>query len=138
MGGRSAGPDGAPLSEPEHVLHVEQPAVATGEEAAGAQCAMRIRDAARRLVRDLDPLADAREEHRVVADDVPAPDGGETDAGGVALAGDAVALEHPDLVEPATERLGDDLPHAQGGAGGRVDLVPMVRLDDLDVVAGRE
>src|SRR5690606_15399958 len=70
--------------------------------------------------------------------DVPAPDGGETDAGGVALAGDAVALEHPDLVEPATERLGDDLPHAQGGAGGRVDLVPMVRLDDLDVVAGRE
>jgi hypothetical protein len=40
-------------------------------------------------VGDLDALADAGEQHRVVADDVAAADGGKADARGIALAGDA-------------------------------------------------
>jgi hypothetical protein len=34
------------------------------------------------------------------------------------------------------QRRGDDLAHLQRGARGRIDLVAVVRLDDLDVVAG--
>src|SRR5690606_20781840 len=62
----------------------------------------------------------------------------EADRGRIALAGDAVALEHSDLIEIAPQRIGDHLAHSQGGAGGGIDLVAMVRLDDLDVVAARE
>src|SRR5690606_13984361 len=38
-----------------------------------------------------------------------------------------------DFLQIAPERIGHHLTHAQGGAGRRIDLVPVVRLDDLDV-----
>src|SRR5690606_39952755 len=77
--GRSRGPAGRPprgtrLSQAEHVLHVEEPVLAPGEETAGAQGAMSVGDPARRPVRDLDALADAGEAHGMVAVDVAAAD----------------------------------------------------------------
>jgi len=41
------------------------------------------------------------------------------------------------VLEVAAQRVGDDLAHLERGARGCVDLVAVVRLDDLDVVAGR-
>jgi hypothetical protein len=72
----------------------------------------------------------------VVADDVAAADGGEADGRRVALAGDAFAAVHgAQWLQVAAERGGHHLAHLQRGAAGRVDLVAVVRLDDLDVVA---
>ena len=65
------------LTQPEHVAHVEQTRRTPGEEATRTQRAVRIGDAARRPVRDLDALAGAREEHRVIADDVATVRGGD-------------------------------------------------------------
>jgi hypothetical protein len=64
------------------------------QEARGAQAALGIAGAAAALVADLDALAGAGEQHRVVAHDVAAADGGEADGRRVALAGDAFAAVH--------------------------------------------
>ena len=82
---------------------------------------------------DLDALAGAREQHRVLADDVAAADGGEADGAPVALARVPLAAVDGALAEVAAEGLGDDLAQPQGSARGGVDLVAVVRLDDLDV-----
>ncbi len=42
------------------------------------------------------------------------------------------------FLQVAAERAGHDFAHLQRGAGRRVDLVAVMRLDDLDVVAFRE
>ena len=63
---------------------------------------------------------------------------GEADGRRVALAGDAFARVDGAFLEVAAQRVGDHLAHLERGARGRVDLVAVVRLDDLDVVAGGE
>jgi hypothetical protein len=55
---------------------------------------------------------------------------------GIALAGDAFAGEHGAFLQVAAQRVGDHLAHLERGARRRIDLVAVVRLDDLDVVAG--
>jgi hypothetical protein len=105
------------------------------QEARRAQAALGIGGAAAALVGDLDALAGAGEQHGVVTDDVAAADGGEADARRVALAGDAFARVDRAVLQVAAERLGQHLAHLQRGAAGRVDLVAVVGLDDLDVVA---
>ena len=69
------------------------------------------------------------------AHDIAAADGGKTDGGRVTLARDAVALVDCAILEVAPQRLGHDLAHFQRRARGRIDLVAVVRLDDLNVVA---
>ncbi len=85
-------------------------------------------------MRDLDALAGSREQHRVIADDVAAAHGREADRLRIAFAGGALASVDRDAPKVAPERLRNHLAHLQRGTGRRVDLVPMVRLDDLDVV----
>ena len=87
---------------------------------------------------DLDALADAGEHHRVIADDIAAAQRGEADRAGAALAGVPLACVDRDVVEPASLRRGDDLAHLERGARGRIDLVAVMRLEDLDVVAAGE
>ena len=89
-------------------------------------------------MRDLDALAGAGKHHRVVTDDVAAADRREPDRARTALAGMAFARVHGELRERAAEGGGDDLSHLQRRARRRIDLVAMVRLDDLDVVAVAE
>jgi hypothetical protein len=89
-------------------------------------------------VRDLDALAGAGEQHRVVAHDVAPADGREADGRRVALAGDAFARVDRALLQVSAQRIGDHLAHLERGARGRIDLVAVVRFDDLDVVAGRK
>ena len=52
-----------------------RPGLLAGQEAHRAQAALRVGGAAGRPVGDLDALAGAGEQHRVVADDVAAADG---------------------------------------------------------------
>ena len=61
------------------------------DEMRGAQRARREVLPRRRLVRELDPLARAREDHRVLADDVAAAQACEADRAALALAGHAFA-----------------------------------------------
>ena len=82
---------------------------------------------------DLDPLPGPGEHHRMLAHRVAAAD---------RLESDGLAVAHPRVPFPAVDgtarevapqRIGDDLAHPHRGAGGRIDLVAMVHLDDLDV-----
>ena len=105
------------------------------QELDGAQRALGVGRAALRAHRDLDALAGAGEHHRVLADDVAAADRMEADLRRLPLAGNAFAAEDEILF---VQSPGDDLAQLQRRAGRRVDLVAVVRLDDLDVVAVAE
>jgi hypothetical protein len=70
-----------------------RPVPASGHEARRAQAALRVAGAAGAAVGDLDALAGAGEQHRVVAHDVAAADGGKADGRRVALARGALAGE---------------------------------------------
>src|SRR5690606_19887455 len=93
---------GGGAAQPQYVAHVEQAAFARGEESACAQRAMRVGDAARRAMRDLDPFAGAGEQGGMVADDVAAAHRREPDGVRVAFAGEALASEDGDLLQVAT------------------------------------
>src|SRR5271169_2277642 len=119
------------LTQAEHVLHIEQAVRLAREKAHCAQRALRIRQTAPRLVRDFDALADAGKQHRMVADDVAAANRGKADGGRIAFARYAFAGIHRAIVELAAERLGDYLAHRERRARRRIDLVTVMRLDDL-------
>jgi len=87
-------------------------------------------------VGDFDALAGASKEYRVVAHNVATPDGGESNARWVALAGHALAGIDRAVVEITAQRLRDDLAHLERGARRGVDLVPVVRLNNFNVVPG--
>src|SRR4051812_18014448 len=125
----------ASLAQAEHVVHVVEPGRLAAQPFRGAQGAHGVGRAALRAHGDLDALAGAGEEHGVLADDVAAPDGMEADFLPGALAGLALAAMARDLRQLALQRLGNDFAKFQRGARGRIDLVAVVRLDDLDVVA---
>ena len=113
-----------------------RPVALAGEEARRAQAALRVGGAAGRPVRDLDALAGAGEQHRVVADDVAAAHAGEADASTGRARRSRLRGRRPrSACRSRPERRGDHLAHLQRGAAGRIDLVAVVRLDDLDVVA---
>ena len=86
----------------------------------------------------LDPFSLTPEHHRMLADDVAGADGLEADGPAVARAGAAYPPVDRALGEVAAQRAGDDLAHAHRGPRRRIDLVTMVRLDDLDVHAVAE
>ncbi len=76
-----------PYFRPSTSCMSNRPAFAAAHEARGAQGAQRIGHAAGGLVGDLDALAGAGKQHRVVADDVAAADGRKTDLRRRPLAG---------------------------------------------------
>jgi hypothetical protein len=89
-------------------------------------------------VRQLEPFAGAGVDHRVLADHVAAAKGGEADRAFRARAGDAFARLDRALGEHPARTARGGLAEAESRAGRRIHLVPVMHLDDLDVVAGAE
>ena len=108
-----------------------------GQEAAGAQAAVGVVGAAGGAVADLDLLAVAGKEHRVIAHDIAATDGGKADAAGLARAGVALAGENADFGQRLAQLPGDGLADGECCARGGIYLVAVVGLDDLDVGVGQ-
>ncbi len=106
----------------------------SSDEVCGAQCAGGEILARRGLVREFDALARAGEDHRVVADDIAAAQRREPDGSRLALAGHAFARIDRAVGERATGAARGRLAQSDRRAGRRVDLVPVMHLDDLDVV----
>jgi hypothetical protein len=88
---------------------------------------------AARFVGDFQTFADAGEHHRMVTDDIAAAQGGETDGARITLAGDALAAINGAGIQVTPQCVGDDFAHPQRGAGRRIDLVPVMRFDNLDI-----
>ena len=86
-------------------------------------------------MRQLDALAGTGKDHAMVADDIPAARRGKADRPRLAFAGHAVAAEYAIILEVAPKRLRCRVAQQQRGARRRVDLVPVMHLDDLHVVA---
>ena len=62
-----------------------------------------------------------------------------SEAYGIAISGAGLTLAsiHCDIFKVSSQGVGHDFTHAQGGAGGGVDFVAMMSLDnfDIDIVA---
>ena len=117
-------------SRSEHVVHSVAAGPLPGDPARHAERSAGEEIAARRAVRQLDPLAGAEEVDRVIADHVPAPDGVDPDLGRRARPRPPFATIHE---AGAAASIARDLRDAERRAAGRVHLEPMVGLDDLDV-----
>src|SRR5262245_47193518 len=89
-------------------------------------------------MRELDFFLGADEAHRVLADDVAASHDGKPYRARDARPRLAVARIDGELPELTTLSGRDAFPQGECRARGRVDLVPMVRFRDLDVVAVAE
>ena len=83
-------------------------------------------------------LSLGREDDRVVADDVAPPDGVHADLVAGARAADSLPAEPQDRCRIPAQRRADAAGQFAGRAARRVLLAPVVRLDDLDVVAFAE
>ena len=70
----------------------------------------------------------------MIADDIPAANGGETNSARHPLAGIAFTCVNCDFGELSAERSRDHLTHLQRSAGRRINLVPMVCLNNFYVV----
>src|SRR5258706_11592243 len=88
-------------------------------------------------MRDLDPLAGPGKDDRVLADAVAAAQHREPDRRWIAFAGNALATVDRGFLQRAPLRFRDRLTHAERGARRRIDLVPVMHLEDLDVEALR-
>src|SRR2546425_3050981 len=97
------------LSQPEHVLHVEQALRPFGslrrDEARRAQRALSEVRARTGPVRQLQALAGAGKDHAMVADNIAAARRGKADRARLAFAGDAVAAEYAVVLQVASQRL---------------------------------
>src|SRR5581483_11847463 len=89
--------------------------------------------ARRRAMRELDALARAGEDDRVLADDVAAAQRREADRARRPLAGDAFARVDRVIGEAHAGARGGRLAELERRARRRVDLVAVMHLDDLDV-----
>ncbi len=114
------------------------PRALLGDEARRAQCALREIHSRRGAMRELDAFAVAGEDDRVIADDIAAAQSRETDRARLALAGNTVADIHAVAGEVASERGRCRLAEHQRRARRRVDLVPVMHFDDLDIVVVAE
>src|SRR3546814_4784138 len=94
---------------------------------------MREVHAIRRLVADLDAFAVAKKHHGVISDDIAAADRLEADRLAIACTGVAVALVNRAFGEIAADAACHRLAHHQRRAARRIDLVAVMRFDDLDV-----
>ena len=88
------------------------------------------------MVAENHPLALAGEDDAVIADDRAAAQRGEADVALAARAGQAVAAARRMVFERNASRRGRRFAKQERCARGRVDLHPMMHLDDLDVEIG--
>src|SRR5260221_6772780 len=85
-------------------------------------------------MREGEDLVVGDEAAAVLAADAAAAHDGKADLAGPPRAGDPVAASLGDLGERHAPALRGGLAQHQGGAGGGIDLAPMVGLEDLDVI----
>src|SRR5579862_3117623 len=123
------------LLKAKHVVHVVEPRLPAPQELGGPQGAQRVGHPALRADGHLDPLPGAGKDDRVLADDVAAADGMETDLLRRARPDVAFAAMLCFLFQISLQCRSDDFAQFKSGARGRVHLLAMVRLDDFDVVA---
>src|SRR5271154_434401 len=90
------------------------------------------------MVAENHPLALAGEDDAVIADDRAAAQRRKADVALAARPGQAVAAPRGMLLERHASPAGCRLAKQERGARGRVDLHPMMHLDDLDVEIGPE
>ena len=86
-------------------------------------------------MRDLHALTATNEHGRVLSYQVAATNRGKSNRLVPALARDTLAPEDRALPQVPAQCTRYDLAHAQGGAGRRIHLVTVMRLDDFDIVA---
>src|SRR5438067_13751954 len=110
----------SPLAQAQHVEHVVEPRRFAAQPFRGAQGAHCVGSAALRAHGDLDALAGAGEEHGVLANDVAAADGVETDLLPRAFPRLALAAVPRDLRQLAAQRLSHDFAELERGAGGGI------------------
>ena len=89
-------------------------------------------------MRELHFFLGAYEADDVLSDDVAAARHREADRAGHSGPRLSLTLINGQLVEPTTARSRDAFPQSERRARRRVDLVPMVRFGDLDVIAVAE
>jgi len=88
---------------------------------------------ARGLVRDFNPLASARENHRVLADDIAPAKRRETNIASLARAGLAFAGKYAGLFKVDATAPGRRLTQAKRGSRWRIDLAIVMDFKDLNV-----
>src|SRR3954464_4010730 len=122
------------LLQTEHVLHVVKARGFAQQIASSAQCALGKRRTACSPVCDLNPLTSSREQCSVIAHDVSAPNRGEPDRRLLSLASDTLTAEYCVFRQVAPQRSCNDFSQTQRRTGRCIDLEPMMRFDNLDVV----
>src|SRR5579875_2855491 len=87
-------------------------------------------------MRELESLARSGEDHGMFADDRAAAERRKADRAAFARTGRAIARAQRMFRQCDAAPARGSLAQKQSGAGGRVDLHAMMRLDDFDVVIG--
>jgi ribosome-binding factor A len=138
MKGHSAPGRARGRPEAEHVRHAVEARRAVLSPDRGPHRAAREEHPVARHMAEDDPLARPREDHLVLADDIAAPQAREADRALPPGPGHPVAPAFGEIGEigaaPPCRRLAEH----QGRARGRVDLHPVMHLDDLDIVVDAE
>ena len=84
-------------------------------------------------MRDFQPLALTRENDGVVTNDVAGTDRAKPNGVAIARAGPTLAAENRDLGKITAQCLGYDLSETKRRTRRRIDLVTMMRLDNLNI-----
>ncbi len=82
---------------------------------------------------DFQALAFGSEQHGVIAHHIAGTHGSETDGLAITRAGLPFTAIHGHFLQITAQRIGNHFTHAQCGTRWRIDLVPVVRLDDFDI-----
>src|SRR5437879_1607291 len=117
--------------QPQHILHVVQPWSLRSHPAGRAQCSVGKRVAAGSFVDQLQPLARAGENHRMIPDHVSAPNGMNADFFGRALTDNPGAPMPGYFINLLLSCLGQDLRQSSGRAARRIPFQAMVHLDNF-------
>src|SRR5262245_3524928 len=135
-GGRDL--SGNSTSDSEDVGHPVDARRSAENPARGCERAVREGHAVGGPVNELECLAAAREEHLVLADDVPAAQAREADRAGRAACRLAEPAVDGMLGERTAPRTRHDLPEPERRPRRGVRLAAVMRFDDLDVVVRRK
>ncbi|MNZ93102.1 hypothetical protein D3C78_1121570 [compost metagenome] len=82
---------------------------------------------------DLQALTFGSKQHGVITDHIAGTHGGEADGLAITRTGLAFTAIHRHFLQVAAQRIGNHFTHAQRSTRRRIDLVPVVSLDDLDI-----
>ena len=124
----------SPTSEAENILHVIEACRLVHEPVCGPRRPPGKGHAARGLVNNFNALTLCGEPDAVLTYNIAGADCLETDRLRITFAGDPLAAIDSNLAEITTEHPGNHFSHAQGCARWRIDLVPVMRLDNFDIV----